>query len=81
MRGKRERKESGRRAEGERFEEGRVGGLDGATVRIGRKKRGTTRLRLSNVASGEEIGKGRVREEEGAEERFEQEKEGKEWRV
>ena len=49
--------------------EGRVGGLDGATVRIGRKKRGTPRRRLSNVASGEEIGKGRVREE-GAEESF-----------
>ena len=48
-------------------------------MRIGRKKRGTPRRRLSNVASGEEIGKGRVREEgaeeegaeeEGAEERF-----------
>ena len=73
-----------RRAEGERKErglrkEGRFG-LDGATARIGRKKRGTPRRRLSNVASGEEIGNGRERvegaEEEG-EERFEQQKEGR----
>ena len=61
-----------------------MGGLDGATVRIGREKRGTPRRRLSNMANGEEIGKGGVREEgaeEEGEERFEQEKEGKEWKV
>ena len=49
-------------------------------MRIGRKKRGTPRRRLSNVASGEEIGQGRVREEGGeeeGEERFEQQKEGR----